>query len=183
MTSSFKCLIWLCCSRDSLSDSVWEDGISRWKHDASALQTPFSRFGYGFVTFWSEHNASQICRYLSKDVSFVIFCVKDVGRGPIKITGFFSKYSIIIMHSFPHLVCHVLHNEHFSILNSSPPSATYMRQWIGPTLIQIMACQPFGAKSLSKPMLGYCQLFSESFTKMHLKILSAKWQPFCQLRI
>ena len=42
--------------------------------------------------------------------------------------------------------------------NSSPPSATYMRQWIGSALVQIMACRLFGAKSLSKQMLGYCQL-------------------------
>ena len=42
--------------------------------------------------------------------------------------------------------------------NSSPPSAAYMRQWIGSTLVQIMACRLFGAKSLSKPVLGYCQL-------------------------
>ena len=40
----------------------------------------------------------------------------------------------------------------------SPPSAAYMRQWIGPALVQIMACRLFGAKPLSKPMLDYCQL-------------------------
>ena len=34
-------------------------------------------------------------------------------------------------------------------------SATYMRQWIGSALVQIMACRLFGAKPLSKPMLGY----------------------------
>ena len=38
------------------------------------------------------------------------------------------------------------------------PSAAYMRQRIGPALVQIMACRLFGAKPLSKPMLGYCQL-------------------------
>ena len=68
-----------------------------------------------------------------------------------------------------------------------------MPQWIGSTLVQIMACRLFSAKSLSKPMLGYCQLgplwtnFHEilvkiqifSFMKMHLKIASVKWQPFC----
>ena len=42
--------------------------------------------------------------------------------------------------------------------NSSPPSYTYMRQWIGSTLVQIMACRLFGAKPLYEPMLGYCQL-------------------------
>ena len=68
-----------------------------------------------------------------------------------------------------------------------------MLQLIGSALVQIMACWLFGAKSLSKPMLGYCQSelqekkFSEilikiqnfSFAKMHLKVSSAKWQPFC----
>ena len=34
----------------------------------------------------------------------------------------------------------------------------YMRQWIGSPLVQIMACRLFGAKPLSEPMLGYCQL-------------------------
>ena len=33
-----------------------------------------------------------------------------------------------------------------------------MRQQIGSALVQIMACRLFGAKPLSKPMLGYCQL-------------------------
>ena len=42
--------------------------------------------------------------------------------------------------------------------NSSPLSAAYMRQWIGSALVQIMACRLFGAKPLSKPMLGYFYL-------------------------
>ena len=44
------------------------------------------------------------------------------------------------------------------LLNSSPPSAGYMRQWIGSALVQLMACHLFGTKPLSKLMLGYCQL-------------------------
>ena len=58
------------------------------------------------------------------------------------------------------------------LFNSSPPSATYIRQWIGSTLVQIMACCClFGAKPLSESILvmpnnhgykavvlGYCQL-------------------------
>ena len=43
-------------------------------------------------------------------------------------------------------------------INSSPPTAAYMRQWIGAALVQIMAYRLFGAKPFSKPMLGYCQL-------------------------
>ena len=42
--------------------------------------------------------------------------------------------------------------------NPSPPSAAYMRQWIGWSLIHMMACRLFGAKPLSEPMLGHCQL-------------------------
>ena len=56
-----------------------------------------------------------------------------------------------------------------------------------------MACRIFGAKPLSKPLLRLLPTgplgtnFSEiliiiqnfSFTKMHLKISSAKWRPFC----
>ena len=63
-------------------------------------------------------------------------------------------------------------------------------RWIRPALVQIMACCLFGAKPLSQPMLAYCQLhfgtnFGEflsknlSFTKIHLKISSTKWRPFC----
>ena len=39
---------------------------------------------------------------------------------------------------------------------SSSPSAAYMRQRISSALVQVMACRLFGAKPLSKPMLGYC---------------------------
>ena len=39
-------------------------------------------------------------------------------------------------------------------VNSSPPSAQYMCQWIRSLLVQIMACRLFGTKPLSKPMLG-----------------------------
>ena len=41
------------------------------------------------------------------------------------------------------------------LVNSSSP---IVRQWIGFALVQIMACRLFGAKPLSKPLLGYCQL-------------------------
>ena len=39
-----------------------------------------------------------------------------------------------------------------------PPGAAYRWQWTGSALVQIMACCLFSFKSLSKPMLGYCQL-------------------------
>ena len=43
-------------------------------------------------------------------------------------------------------------------LNSSPPSATYMRQCTRSTLVLVIACRLFGAKPLLEPMLTYCQL-------------------------
>ena len=43
-------------------------------------------------------------------------------------------------------------------VNSSPPSAAYMRRWTGSALVQIMACRLDGAKPLSEPMLTYCEL-------------------------
>ena len=45
-----------------------------------------------------------------------------------------------------------------SMLTHFPRSAAYMRHWIGSALVQIMVCRLFGAKTLSKPMLDYCQL-------------------------
>ena len=52
------------------------------------------------------------------------------------------------------------------VVNSSPPSAAYMRQWTGPSLVQVMACRLFGAKPLPEPMLAYCQLDSKEQTSV-----------------
>ena len=80
-----------------------------------------------------------------------------------------------------------------SLVDSIPPSATYKHQWTGSALVQIMACRLFGAKPLSKPNAGLLstgpfgtnfdaisiKIQDFSFTKMHLKITSAEWRPFC----
>ena len=42
-------------------------------------------------------------------------------------------------------------------VKSSPPSAAYMRQWIRPSLVQIMGCRRVSTKPLSEPMQEYCQ--------------------------
>ena len=58
--------------------------------------------------------------------------------------------------AFENVVCKLL-----SILccvNSSPPSAAYMHQWIVSALFQLMACRLYGTKPLSEPMLDYYQL-------------------------
>ena len=61
-------------------------------------------------------------------------------------------------------------SDHY-IINSSPPSAAYMRQWIGWALVQLKACRLFGAKPLSKPMLGYCSDICHSVTWTHIQII------------
>ena len=65
-------------------------------------------------------------------------------------------HKIYTLRSIGHLFrYHCIHNEG---INSSPPSAAYMRQWMGLVLVKIMACRLPGAKPLSKPMLGNHQL-------------------------
>ena len=82
----------------------------------------------------------------------------------------------------------------WSLLNSSPPSAAYMRQWTESALVQVMACHLFGVKPLHKPMLTYCQLnpqeqtsvkFESTYKTFHSRKCiweksSVKWWPFCK---
>ena len=54
----------------------------------------------------------------------------------------------------------ILHLSLLPLINSSPPSATYMHHRTRSALVQVMACRLFGAKPLPEPMLAYCQLDS-----------------------
>ena len=74
--------------------------------------------------------------------------------------------------------------------NSFPLSAAYMCQITGWALVQVMACRRqaitwTNADKLSIRLLGtnFSQIRIEirkfSFMKMHLKMSSAKWRPFC----
>ena len=79
------------------------------------------------------------------------------------------------------------------VVDSFPPSAAYMRQWIGSALAQIMACRLSGTKPLSvnnASLLSighlrtnfsaiWIKIKTFQFTEMHLKISSANWWPFC----
>ena len=78
------------------------------------------------------------------------------------------------------------------LLNSSPPRAAYMCQWIKSALIQIMA-SPIRHQAIISTNAGLLSIrplgtnFSQIlikiqnllFMKMHLKISSAEWRPFC----
>ena len=55
---------------------------------------------------------------------------------------------------------------HINDVHSSPPSAAYMPQRIRSTLFHIMVCRLFGAKPLSEPMLGYCQVDPQEQTSV-----------------
>ena len=56
------------------------------------------------------------------------------------------------------LISLLYHHRRKSVFNASPTSTAYIPQWNESALVQIMACRLFGAKPLSKPMLGDCQL-------------------------
>ena len=55
-------------------------------------------------------------------------------------------------------------------INSSPPNATYMRQWTGSALVQVMACRLFGARPLPELMPSNCRL--DPWEPMSVKIES-----------
>ena len=59
-------------------------------------------------------------------------------------------------------------------LNSWRPSDAYMRQWIIPPLLQIMACRLFGTNSLLDSMLPYSQLDTKEYisVKFYLQFKS-----------
>ena len=77
-------------------------------------------------------------------------------------------------------------------INSSSPSAAYMRQLSGSALVRVMACRLFDAKPLLEPVLVYCQLdsweqisvkFELEFYHFHSRkciwnCRLPKWQPF-----
>ena len=89
-----------------------------------------------------------------------------------KLTAVNEEYHPVVISGptslVPYLTCHVADSLEdwlpiygsywYHNLNSSPPSAAYMRQWAQQALVQVMACRLFGAKPLPEPMLAYCQL-------------------------
>ena len=75
-------------------------------------------------------------------------------------------------------------------VNSSHPSAAYMRERTGSPLVHVVACRLFGAKPLPEPLLAYCQpdsreqisvKFESEFhsRKCIWKRRLPKWWPFC----
>ena len=110
-------------------------------------------------------------------------CEKDV----TSLLRHWSYVFLALTHWY--IICYDLCS---TCINSSPPSAAYMHQGIGSALVQIMAC-PIRRQAIIKTSAGLLSIgplatnFSEilvkirnlSFTKIYLKLLSAKWRPFC----
>ena len=61
-------------------------------------------------------------------------------------------------------------------VNSSPPSATYIRQWIGSAMVQIMACRLFGTKPLSEPGTSILAILVPVWTNTWLLSIRNKLQ-------
>ena len=111
-------------------------------------------------------------------IFFVVVCLRKVNRVCVYI------YVYIYIYIYTHSN---------TVKTHLPPSAAYMRQWIGSALVQIMACRLFGAKPLSESVLTYCQLgpLEQSSVKFESKLYHfhsrkcnwkcrlSNWRPFC----
>ena len=150
------------------------------------------------LMIWNKTNPSN--RYIIQNLACGIISVITMDM-PLETK---NNYSVITIRSITHLLGVVgLIKYHFKsfgkswralgMLNSSPPSAAYMRQGIGSALVQILACRLFGAKSLSERVLAYCQFdpwdqttvkFESKYKTFHSrnafeKNCLLKWRPFC----
>ena len=59
----------------------------------------------------------------------------------------------------------------YIVINSSTPSAVYMRMWIGSALVRMMACRLFGAKLLCNCVTAV-HVYSELYFCLHHLLLS-----------
>ena len=102
----------------------------------------------------------------------------DPGVRPLRHIYFIKSY--FCQHVFPITA---------KLVNSLRPSDAYMRQKPNPSLIQIMARRHSiiwtNDEILLIGPLGICfnkmliEIHTFSFAKMHLKMSSGKWRPFC----
>ena len=92
-------------------------------------------------------------------------------------------YIYIYIHTYIHHVCSLdvmfVVKVEYSSVNSSPPNAAYVRQWIGSALVHLMACRLLQCWFIVSWTLwnqlqwNLIKIQTISFTKMHLKISSA----------
>ena len=70
---------------------------------------------------------------------------------------------------------------HDEIINPSPLSAVYMRQWNGSALVQVMVCRLIDAKPLPDLIVTYCQLNKLQWNLIGQKFHSWKCIWICRL--
>ena len=89
---------------------------------------------------------------------------------------------------FVFIICYINACNEYNGIPLARLQPNSLRQHNMPIFVRKMACRLSGAKPLSEPMLPYCQLdpkeynsvnFYSTFKRMHLKMPSAKWRPFC----
>ena len=119
---------------------------------------------------------------------FLLDPISIFGHLDVCVTA--EKYMIYLI--FQNLVHAVFGLTLFMLnhINSSPTSAAFMLQWTGSALVQPIRHQAItwtNAHLLSIGPLGtnfseiWINIQNFSFKKIHLKISSAKWRPFCPL--
>ena len=143
------------------------------------------------ITYFMQFNKMSVRLVFAPNDIFHIFPMDSCNRCTHILQVCFIGTGAIVWYDWPNASKATLSN--MDTYNSSPPSAAYMRQWIGPSLVQVLACRLFGAKPLPEPMLAYWQLdsweqisvkFESEFYHFHSrkctwKCRLPKWWPFC----
>ena len=103
-------------------------------------------------------------RHTVQDVRLIRLSLAHQWATGITLGDTWIKYSQLpeLTHANNRLMVHStsLYIPAHPCLYPSAPSAAHTHQWIGSALVRIMACRLFGAKTLSKLVLGYCQFDS-----------------------
>ena len=159
-----------------------ENGLSQWENTKDITYVRhFSLIETDSAWFYTCTQFAARCRTSRHSQSLwgKLFAKIFIPHFPLRHQSNFTKLSL-----FDFVIALDVH--------SLRPSDACMSWQTRAPLVQIMACRLFGAKPQPEPMMTYCQLnhrsnFSEilfaiqtfSLNKMHFKLSSAKWRPFC----
>ena len=105
------------------------------------------------------------CRQPSVHTKRNIFLFRNWNQ---RYSGFVSLYVCSLDEQQPE---GQLNHSHAKKFNSSRPSDAYMRVWTWSSLFQKMECPLFGAKTLTEPMMTFCELDPTEQTLMTIKRL------------
>ena len=136
---------------------VWGDNQCQWAwgcftNISRALQSILSKFVYCGNSTWYANFKLKLCTCAQSHAlgTRTKFQLEILTINVILGIVYFRE---IILESNAEDEAYSVHE-----INLFPPSAAYMRQWLGPALVQAMACRLFGTKPFPEPMLTCCQL-------------------------